>query len=197
MRELNIGVDLDGILYDFVGSLRRYLIEVEGFDAERLSGGGWDDWSEQSTWDFYRDSWGLSLDEYLQACDRGVDSGYVFRHGDPEAEGVETIEKIRSDGHKVFIITARSYGTKSKINTVEWLRQHGIQEDGLIITKHKTVIGVDLMVDDYEENFNDFSSIGTPCYLLTRPWNQHVDAGDLRINSWTEFYDRVRSEAAN
>lgn len=185
MKQLEIGVDLDGVAYDFTSSLRHYLITHEGYDPERLQGGDTED--PNATWTFYKDCWGMTTEEFLTACDRGVDAGVVFLHGEPFEDTVETWKKFRSDGRRLHIITNRSFGTRSHHNTSEWLERHGVPFDSLIFSSHKTIIQPDVMVDDLPDNQQEFLSVGVPCYLYTRPWNMGMEDHGYRVGSWEEF----------
>jgi FMN phosphatase YigB (HAD superfamily) len=184
MRTLDIGCDLDGVCYDFTESLRHYLVTHEGFDHADLPGGGVND--PGTTWEFYRDCWGMTTEDFLAVCDRGVDAGVVFGHGEPFEGTVETLQKFRDDGHRIHIITNRSFGTRSHHNTSEWLEEHRIPFDSLVFSSHKTIIRPDLMVDDYEDNFRAFLDVGVPCFLYNRPWNRDVVDEGYRVHGWME-----------
>lgn len=188
---LDIGIDLDGVCYDFTSSLRHYLVEHEGYDPVAIAGGGHDD--PDATWSFFEDNWGLSLDQFLDFCNKGVDAGVVFCKGEPFVDTVESLNALKDAGHYLHVVTSRSFGTKSHHNTADWLYEHDIPFDSLIFTPHKHVFsGLDLMVDDYEKNWRGMWEEGVTTYLYTRPWNQHVETG-FRVDSWQEFLEVVEN----
>jgi len=195
MRQLDIGVDLDGVCYDFTASLRHYLVTHEGYDHADLPGGGADD--PDTTWEFYKDCWGLTTEEFLTACDRGVDAGIVFGHREPFEHTVETLERLREKGHRLHIITSRSFGTRSHHNTSDWLERHRVPFDSLVFSDHKTIIRPDVMVDDYEKNFRAFMDLGIPCLLYDRPWNRHIPDSGMRVHSWGDVELSMNAFAAN
>lgn len=188
-RDLDIGVDLDGVAYDFPNSLRHFLIHHEGWDPADLPGGDHDD--PNATWSFYKDCWGMSTEDFLAACDRGVDAGVVFLHGEPFNDTVDTLAHLRERGHRIHIITARSFGSRSHHNTSEWLERHGVPFDSLVFSSHKTIIRPDVMIDDHTDNFLAFMRVGVPCYLYDRPWNRGFDDEGYRVRSWNDFLRRV------
>jgi len=194
MRELDIGIDLDGVCYDFVASLRHYLIKHEGYDPYRLRGGGASD--RGATWTFYKDCWGMTTEEFLEVCDRGVDAGVVFGHGEPFDGTVETLTAFREAGHRIHIITNRSFGSRSHHNTSEWLDQHHIPFDSLVFSGHKTIIRPDVMVDDHPKNQRSFLQVGIPCFLYTRPWNIREQDYGYRVKGWPEFAAEVAEIAS-
>jgi 5'(3')-deoxyribonucleotidase len=211
MRKLNIGVDLDGVCYPFTEALRHYLIEHEGFHPDSVAGGGHD--ADESCWDFYKKYWDMTTEDFLEYSNRGVDAGVVFLHGDPFPDTVETLSRLHDAGHKIHIITNRSFGSRSHHNTSDWLTQHGIPYDTLAFSADKTIMRVDLFIDDYEENFKDLWNAGIETYLFDRPWNRHVDTmmprflkvagpdgrkhelSDYRVKTWEEFEVAVNRKA--
>lgn len=192
-KELDIGIDLDGVCYDFTNSLRHYLIEHEGASPNVLVGGDHTDW-ENATWEFYKDCWGMTLDEFLWACDRGTDAGVVFLHGEPFEGAVETLNQFKEYGHRIHLITNRSFGTRAHHNTSDWLTRHDVPFDSLVFTPHKWIFRPDIMLDDYEKNFNDFWEVGVPTILFRRPWNQHVET-PYQTRDWEGFAGWVHAMA--
>lgn len=160
-----IGIDLDGVCYDFAASLREYCIQAclrfkhECPDATR--------------WEFYED-WGFSLDEFLIACHRGVEAGVIFTHGDPYPNVREAFDRLRAAGHTIHIITDRSFGREgaSEAATRGWLDRHGLRFDSLHFTADKTIVKVDAMVDDKLANYDALDAAGVNVWLHKRPWNK-------------------------
>ena len=179
---MRIGIDLDGVCFDFADSLRRYLYATQQNGNLTISEG------EPNQWDFYHD-WGLSVEEFVQMCHDGADAGYVFR-GDCRDMAPSAINFIKSLGHTIHIITDRQFGTYPAVshrNTREWLEQHDIKYDTLTFSADKTAVKTDMFIEDKLENYDALVSAGVDCYLVDRPWNQ--DAGDnrKRIKSIQEF----------
>lgn len=190
--QLDIGIDLDGCAYHFHEGLRRFAIS-EGYDPSRLVV---DAFSEESTWDFYRDYWDMDAPEFIDLCRRGVDAGVVFLEGEPFPGAVETLQSIKAKGHFVHIITNRSLGTRVHHNTSDWLNKWEIPYDSLIFTGRKHLFGsLDLMIDDYEGNFNDFWGVGVETWLFDRAYNRHVDDRGYRVKNWSQFEDVVDTKA--
>lgn len=181
---MRVGIDLDGVCYDFAGSLRHYLWTVLGRDPETCP--------DATRWEFYED-WGLDLAAFLDACDLGVDDGYIFAHGDPYPNVAEAFNVIKSAGHTIHIVTDRTFGQpgNAAAATLTWLATYGLGYDSITFSADKTVANLDVMVDDKPENYAALIAAGVDAYLLTRPWNQHVE-GAQRVLDLLHFAEVIR-----
>lgn len=195
MRQLSVMVDLDGVVYDFIECFRRWVITSNNpkvSDEIRTLAGKHD---PETTWTFYRDSWGMSTDEFLEACSDGVDAGHIFSSGAPEPEALDAMRQIGLDGHRIHIVTNRSFGRRSQANTEAWLHGHGVPFDSVTYTADKSIIRADLAIDDHIDNFHALRAVGVRCYLLDRPWNRDHDVSSWRLHSPTAFAEKVRQAA--
>lgn len=180
---MRIGVDLDGVCFDFPASLRRYL-ETLGFSG--LPTG------EVRRWEFYED-WGLTLDEFLGYCNDGVDAGYVFS-GPARDRAPQAIRALKNAGHEIHIVTDRSFGKNpiaSEDATLHWLYGHDIPFDSLTFSPDKTSVPTDVFIEDKLQNYDALAASGCKPYLVDRPWNRFPYAGlaceRRRVGSIAEF----------
>lgn len=163
---MRIAFDLDGVLYDFGNSVRRYL------DSIGKEYGFKDGKPEPHCWDFYK-YWHLTTAEFVQVCHDGVDAGYIFG-GAARPNAVKAVKKVKALGHEVIIITDRQFGSKPENShkaTQDWLLDHDIPYDELYFSADKTCVSVDMFVEDKWENFVALTNVGTDCYLINRDWN--------------------------
>lgn len=182
--KLDIGIDLDGVCYDFVESLRHYLITHEDFIHEELP--------ETTTWNFFEDNWNMDLETYLEHFRNGVDAGVVFLHGPPHDGCKETLEKFMEDGDSLNIVThRRSAGQRPVHNTIDWLQREEIPFTNLTFAKDKTVVRNDVFIEDNVDNFLDLEAAGVRAYIMDRPWNQHLDT-PYRVYGWEDFYKQIQ-----
>lgn len=170
-----VGFDLDGVLYNFGDSVKRYLDHI----------GQGHIWKSGPTkgvfWDFYKD-WGWTSQQFVQLCNDGADAGFIFT-GPIRDHAVEAVERVARLGHEIIIITDRQFGTTPKVshdNTTEWLAQHGIEYDELIFSADKTCVPTDFFVEDKLENYDALVAAGTNTFLINRAWNV-VEGGDARM----------------
>src|SRR5687768_15943276 len=103
---MRVGFDLDGVLYDFGNSVRRYL------DSVGRSYGFKDNAEEPHHWDFY-EYWNMDRKEFTQICHVGADAGLIFS-GPARKGAAEAVERVRNRGLEVIIITDSRFGTNPK-----------------------------------------------------------------------------------
>lgn len=179
-----IGVDLDGVVYNFGDALREFVYRYENVERGTLP--------NPTSWEFYEVDWGWDLDKFMYYFTKGVDAGFIFVYGGAEAGAAKNIARLRDDGHSIHIITHRSVGTHSVSNTGVWLKRAGIEYDELCFSKDKTTIPTDIFIEDNVENFLALEAVGTRAFIMDRLWNRHLDTSH-RVSSWDEFYERVQA----
>lgn len=115
----------------------------------------------------------------------------------------EYIDKLKKDGHSIYIITGRDNGEHSNPynNTKKWLDDNAIYYDELILTnaykndehgKSEKCIenNIDIMIDDSIHICKDCIDYGITTLLMDTPYNRNVN--DIpRVNSWKEIYDFI------
>lgn len=104
----------------------------------------------------------------------------------------EAIEHLKEIGDVIIVTYQKS--NKNKIQTLNWLEEHGIIPNGICFLKDKTLIHCDYFIDD-----NDWNFIGCNCkygVLITAPYNKNVELKDLKeksncieINRYDSLYD--------
>lgn len=183
---MKLGIDVDGVMYDFVDSWLNAPTTIEYMMDKGIpypddpAFHTWDDWERM----------GFTLQGFLETCVRGVDDGVIFRYGAPFDGVVDVIEALRDEGHAIHIITHRTFGKKSVQNTMEWFNEYEIPFDTFTFAEDKTIVGVDLLLDDRDKNYEQSVKEGIPCVLMDRDWNQHVKFAP-RVSDWYEFHEYV------
>lgn len=190
---MRVGFDLDGVVYNFGDSVKRYLDHI----------GKGDLWKSGPTktpyWDWYKD-WGWTGQQFVELCNEGADAGFIFTG--PAREGaVEAFGRVAALGHEIIIVTDRSFGSHpgvSQRNTVEWLQYHGIEYDELVFSANKCCVPTDMFVEDKIANYDALVANGTPTWLINRAWNI-VDGGDARnrIDSVLDYAAAVEEVTKN
>jgi 5'(3')-deoxyribonucleotidase len=175
---MRIGFDLDGVLYDFVNALRVYMVHHRGYPAYRLGA--------STSWNFFKDNWGMTTDEFLSIYEDGVNAGVVFTHGNIEEGAIDLLHSLREHGHTVHIVTHRTIGSKAQQATVDWLSREGFEWDSLTFSEDKTIIKTDIFIEDKVENFLDLEESGVRSFIMDRAWNQHLST-PYRVNSLKDF----------
>ncbi len=179
-----VGIDLDGVLYDFHIAFLRYLT-TSGNDSRYNIKKSFNDWS-------FFTKWGMSNGEFAEHCNNGVDAGIIFR-GPARKRAGSAIRRIKRAGHEIHIVTDRSWGSSplnSQHATLDWLAEHQIPYDSITFSPDKTVVPTDFFVEDKLENYDALDKAGTRVYLISRPWNKRDD-NRRRISGITEFANIV------
>lgn len=178
-----VGVDLDGVCYDFSSSLRYYLWGWCRYDEATLP--------EPTRWEFYED-WGLTLDQFIEVCNEGVNAGVIFSHGDPFPGTKDALLALKAKGHTIHIVTDRSFGSngRSEGATRAWLDRHKLPFDSITFSADKTIVNTDFFVDDKLQNYDALRAAGVEVYLYDRPWNQDIEPR-LRVPSLAAFVREV------
>lgn len=182
---MRVGIDLDGVCYDFAASVREYLCSMRGYDSSVCP--------DAQRWEFYED-WGLDLPAFIDVFHAGVDAGVIFTHGEPYRNVAEAFAWIKAAGHTIHIVTDRSMGEPgaSEAATAKWLARHGLPFDSLTFSADKTVVNLDVMVDDKLANYDALEAAGVAAYLLTRPWNQHDPKPRHRVLDLLHFAEVIQ-----
>lgn len=184
---MRIGVDLDGVCYDFAESFRRYLWDYGYYDKYKVVEG------EPDKWHFYRD-WGMTDEVFVEHCHRGVDAGIIFGWGGPRDAAHDAVNFMKAMGNEIHIVTDRSFGSDPKMsqkNTRNWLESWEFEYDTLTFSADKTCVETDLFIEDKLENYDSLAAKGVDVYLVDRPWNQDYSKPRKRVGSIQHFATMV------
>jgi 5'(3')-deoxyribonucleotidase len=98
----------------------------------------------------------------------------------------EVIERLLAEGHKVYIVTSSHYmSLPHKLPKCLFAKFPFLTEKNVITVYDKSLINVDLLLDDAEHNLKDFTGIRV---LFDASYNKFCTVMDYRISSWKEFY---------
>ncbi len=182
---MRVGVDLDGVVYDFGRHVRRYLVDYEGHDVQALA--------HLDSSNFWIE-WGWDDERFMRACDVAVDAGVLYATGEPNAGAVEALQRIADAGHELHVVTARASGTAptaALVATESWLKAYGIPYSSLTMSVDKTIVPTDVFVEDSAQNYDTLVAAGVRAYLLNRPWNAPFNDGRRRVADVAEFADAI------
>lgn len=191
---MRIGVDIDNVISTFNEELLEEYIkhnEELGYSNEINENAdyitrGMFNWAEGEVEAFYRDN-----------IERIVNKLSV------KDGAKEYIDKLKNDGHSIYIITGRDNGEHSDPynNTKKWLDDNAIYYDKLILTnaykndehgKSEKCIenNVDIMIDDSVHICRDCIDYGITTLLMDTPYNKQVN--DIpRVHNWKEIYEYI------
>ena len=171
------GVDLDGVVGDFYGSMRRIAAEWLDKPMESLT----------PDVSFGLSEWGI--DEYggYEKLHRfAVTQRDLFRVLAPIKDAPATLRKLSMRGIRIRIITHRlflKYFHKQSITqTVEWLDAYDIPYWDLCFMKDKGAVGAHVYIDDSPSNIERLRDQGCRTIVFSNSTNKNLSGP--RADSW-------------
>jgi uncharacterized HAD superfamily protein len=181
MRKLHLGVDIDGVLADYITQLcdwhnKQY--ETELFHAE---------FTEYSL-AFMA---GVSAEEGNRRIHEFEATGAI-NNMDVIPGAKPAVTALHAMGHRLSIVTAR--GDAVRDQTYFWKKLHFgdvFQRMHLSDYKHFTCasFGIDVMIEDNIQNAQLCIEYGTQAVLIEQPWNQK--SNDIPRGNWNHAIERV------
>ena len=121
----------------------------------------------------------------------------------PKENSIEVINKLKTEGHNIIIITARwneDYCNSEKLSK-EWLDKYKIPYDKIYTgmdSKKEIAIEekLDLFIDDSIRNCREVSSAGIKCLLFLSKVNcknEEIKKFNT-VSSWNEVYEKIYKE---
>lgn len=190
---MRIGIDIDGVLIDIEQFIADYgtkfcvennieiNIEPKCYDEDEAFG-----WTEEQTLKFWN--------EYLVY--------YASKYPTREF-AKEVIQKLKKEGHGIYIVTARNdnglpknYYGKMKQLVEEWLKVNEIYYDRIIYTeesKLKYCVGnyIELMIEDRPENVKEIAT-KLPVLCFNAKYNEQIKGKNItRVYSWYDIYNKI------
>lgn len=186
---MRIGVDLDGVLYEWSKTARFMLREYKGYSKSGPMG------AESTSWDYIMNN--VDKKDWEWLWNEGIFLG-LFRYGHVVTGAQSGIRSLKQEGHQVSVITHRP--AEAVPDTIAWLDLFqsvpaGVTFDGVHILTNgepKSYIAGDLLIDDKASNLEDWIGHGRHGILFDREWNQGArPAGSVRAYGWYDVLGAV------
>lgn len=195
---MNIGFDIDDTITDTFGVMfaygQKYTIEDLGKCANLKKTSGFTNhlycqtmhgWNKEETDNFFK--------KYYKS---------ILTETEPFMFAIETIKKLKKEGHKIILITARwDFGdVVVKDLTEKWLKEKEIPYDVLLVnagTKKEAAMQnkLDVFVDDSFENCVSVAEIGIKTYIMDSRYNKELEDSRIkRVYSWPHLEQELRKE---
>lgn len=181
-----IGIDIDGVCYDFVGS---YLDHI-GRDRKDL---------KLDEWEFFHEL-GQTREQFLAACSDGLRAGVIFGGERVLPGACSGIYGLIKAGHEITFITDRASLDPTRVQRIrdmthKWLERVGLGDIPVIFDGDKGKVAkqldLDYFLDDKIENCWDVANQGVRVALLDQPWNRRKPSAPCipyqRVFSWSGF----------
>ena len=196
---MNIGIDVDGVLQN----IYKFMIEEGTKYCKENNKGSLINSEAYMTYDMFGWDYETDVNFWVKNVFSYAEKGEVL------SKASENINRLKEDGHKTLIITARCSGNtqyskyfsiqdeqKMKITTTEWLNKNNIIFDEIIFSgedKAKDIIenNIDVMIEDSPKNLEQLSKI-TKMICVDWPYNKAVNKDNIyRCYNWDEIYDII------
>jgi len=188
---MNIGIDIDNVISSFDNALLEEYIKHDKelrktgiIDETKYMTKGMFDWSKEENDSFYKNN-----------IER------IAINLKPINGAKQTIDKLKEDGNKIYIISGRDNGeyTNPKEMTEKWLAKYKISYDELILTnaydnEAKSVIcmknNIDVLIEDSTRICRDAQEKGIKVLQMSTRFNKNDEALE-RVSSWKEIYSNI------
>ena len=175
-----LNIDLDGVVYPFIQTFRKYIREIDAVSNHQML-------PDPTQWEAWED-WNMTKDQWLHLFRRGVEDTYIWREGAPISGAVEGLWALDDAGFFIRIVTNRlvlkaSHGT-TIFSTAQWLDDYNIPYHSLCMLggeSKATLTGVGLL-DDKPGNVDEFQ--WAPAYLFSQPWNAGYEGEATIVDGW-------------
>ena len=179
-----LGVDLDGVVGDFYGSIRKIAAEWLNMPLETLT-------TEVT---FGLEEWGIAeLGGYDRLHRFAVTQRNIFRDMDPIEHAPAILRKLSNQGIRIRIITHRLFLKYSHRNTitqtVDWLDNYDIPYWDICFMNNKGAVGAHVYIDDAPENIVSLRKQGCKTIVFSNSTNRGLPGP--RADNWLEVEQLV------
>ena len=178
------GLDLDGVVGDFYGAMRRIAAEWLGKPFESLT----------SNVSFGLEEWGLEDYGGYQRLHRfAVTQRNLFRDMEAIKDGPAVLRKLSNRGIRIRIITHRLflkyYHRTTITQTVDWLYSWDIPYWDLCFMADKGAVGAHVYIDDAPANIKRLREQGCNTIVFSNSTNLEIPGP--RAENWQEVEQLV------
>jgi 5'(3')-deoxyribonucleotidase len=182
-----LGVDLDGVVGDFYGAVRKIAAEWLNKPLETLT-------TEVT---FGLDEWGITeYGGYDRLHRFAVTQRNIFRDMEPIENAPAILRKLSNQGIRIRIITHRlflKYSHRTTITqTVDWLDNYDIPYWDICFMNDKGAVGAHVYIDDAPENIISLRNQGCKTIVFSNSTNRNLPGP--RADDWFEV-ERLVMEA--
>jgi 5'(3')-deoxyribonucleotidase len=174
-----LGVDLDGVVGDFYGAMRKIAAEWLERPVESLT----------TDVSFGLEEWGLEeFGGYERLHRFAVTQRNLFRDMEPIRDAPAVLRKLSGKGVRIRIITHRIFlkyfHRATGVQTMDWLDYWDIPYWDLCFMADKGAVGAHVYIDDAPANVKRLREQGCKTIVFTNSTNMDLDGP--RAGDWQE-----------
>lgn len=172
---LRIGVDMDGVLSDFIAGWMALYARDFGRHLEVADVTSWDGMHELTHF--------RSMGEFWAWARGGGES--VFRHLPPMPGAMACMERLAVE-HRVVILSSKSDWAIP--DSLAWLSEHRVPAREVHFLWRKSAVSCDVYLDDAPHHLRELRAARPDAVVCRRvhPWNDPLP-GVVDIESWPRF----------
>lgn len=175
---MRLGIDMDGVICDFNAGWMELHKDEFGSDLHPEMVVTWDNLHELGGFADMAAFW-----EWAQGSDVRPS---IFRHLEPFPDAIETMHRLRDDGHEVVIVTAKPRWAIP--DTLRWIADHELPTSEIHVRYRKYTVDCDVYLDDSPIVVPDLVRHRPDALVcrMVRPWNAPV-TGAVDVADWPAF----------
>ncbi len=190
-----INVDVDGVLYDFTGAMRKEFVLQMGLAPDSMPG--------PSEWRLHK-AWPVTWEQLHSVMHDGIAQGRVFRRGQM-LEDVWTrrsLQHMIDLGWHVRLVTAKTFDDdfitmQARKNMLDWIYTNEIPHHTISFTDKsgKLSYRADAVIDD--KPTLGWVQRRAWNFLYDQPWNQSINTDEhqiTRVKTLFEVYEALKGE---
>ncbi len=177
-------LDMDGILTDFVGAIHNTFNEPYDYNNSVITWNFWEKWTQQV----------VKHENIVAKCDVNFWANLKWMH---DGQSILKVVQEKFSLSQIYLLTNPvAGGVETATGKMQWLEKH-LPEflDRVIITQAPKALLAKpdtLLIDDHDENVDEFRAAGGEAIRVPRPWNcLHfwsdcaLEIVELRLRSFT------------
>ena len=192
---MNIGIDIDDtitntydVLFNYaqkftIDELGKEINDVDRSAITKMYTTTFHNWNEEEEKEFF--------DKYYEN---------IIKEVKPKMYAVETINRLKLEGHKIYLITARFKVDNIDVNklTKQWVEENNINYDELIIDvqdklKMAKEKNIDVFIDDSIKNCGTIANGKIKTFMMDSIINiNYKNEKVTRVYSWPHLYQEIK-----
>lgn len=178
-KNLDIILDLDGVVFNYEAGLRRKL-EAAGRTIPE---------GPAVHWSLAKSGWVVTEEEFFEVHNEAVRNG-LYYESEVIGNASEALWKIFNMGHNIHVVTARFAGgnhTTAQIQTAKSLEKNNIPYSSISYLENKLLFHGDVYIDDSPLNVEKFLKAGRKTIMPIHKYNEHLAARQ----AWSAYYRQL------
>lgn len=189
---MRIGIDIDNTLTNVQNTLNEaaynYAIKLgkkvsSSIIAEDINNNG----------SFYKEKFKFSYEELKYFLKNIMEE--IVDKAEPRENVINVIKKLRKEGHKIYIVTARDeeFHDNPYLLSKNWLDKNNIEYDKLIVNARKKApvcaeYNIDLFIDDQLNNCLEIAKSGVKTLRISD--DDNIESIDT-VHNWNQIYEYI------